>query len=404
MQLKELWNQKVITPRTRCWAIGMDGWRALQQLPQLKWCLMAKGTPIYDETELAAHILDILINCTSFFPSRTRDGKAVLIPGPKLSRKLSEFVCLPHIVQVCLTHDPALLERVATLLCHIMQDNPEMPKIHLTGVFYFMLMYTGSNILPIARFLKMTHMKQAFRNEDSGQQSEIMLRSILGQLLPEAMVCFLENHSAEKFAETFLGEFDTPEVIWNSEMRRLLIEKISAHLTDFTPKLRGHTMARYPYLAIPVISYPQLENELFCHIFYLRHLCDTKKFPDWPISEPVTLLKHTLEAWRKEVEKKPSTMTVQQAYENLGIDLVKNPRPDETIVRKSYYRLAQMYHPDKNANGREMFERVNAAYEFLCSRSVLSTNGPNPSNIVLILRTQSILFDRYANGEYHFYC
>ena len=44
----------------------------------------------------------------------------------------------------------------------------------------------------------------------------------------------------------------------------------------------------YPqYCPIPVISYPQLENELFCNIFYLRHLCDTEKFPDWPIREPV---------------------------------------------------------------------------------------------------------------------
>lgn len=360
---------------------------------------MAKGSPLYNETELASHILDILITCTSFFPSRARDGNAVLIPGPKLSRKLSELICLPHIVQVCLTHDPGLLERVATLLCQIMADNSEMPKVHLTGVFYFMLMYTGSNILPIARFLKMTHMKQAFRTEESAQQSEIMHRSILGQLLPEAMVCFLENHSAEKFAETFLGEFDTPEVIWNSEMRRLLIEKISAHLTDFTPKLRGHTMARYPYLAIPVINYPQLENELFCHIFYLRHLCDTQKFPNWPIADPVKLLRHTLDAWRKEVEKKPAQMTVQQAYENLDIDLAKHPQPDETLVRKSYYRLAQMYHPDKNPKGREIFERVNTAYEFLCSRSVLGGNGPNPSSIVLILRAQSILFDRYADGE-----
>jgi hypothetical protein len=52
---------------------------------------------------------------------RARDGVAVLIPGPRLSRKLSEFICLPHIVQVCLTHDPSLLERVATLLCQIME-------------------------------------------------------------------------------------------------------------------------------------------------------------------------------------------------------------------------------------------------------------------------------------------
>uniref|UniRef100_A0A182RN06 J domain-containing protein n=1 Tax=Anopheles funestus TaxID=62324 RepID=A0A182RN06_ANOFN len=395
-ELKDLWSKGVLTPRTRCWAVGMDGWRSLQQIPQLKWCLMAKGTPLFNETELAQHVLDILNKCTSFFPSRARDGEAVLIPGPRLSRKLSEFICLPHIVQVCLTHDPGLLERVATLLCQIMEDNPEMSKVYLTGVFYFMLMYTGSNILPIARFLKMTHMKQAFRSEDGSSQSGIMHRSILGQLLPEAMICFLENHSAEKFAETFLGEFDTPEVIWSSEMRRMLIEKISAHIADFTPKLKGHTMARYPYLAIPVISYPQLENELFCHIFYLRHLCDTTKFPNWPIPDPVQLLKHTLDAWRKEVEKKPSEMTVTQAYLDLDFDVSKNPHPEESAIRKAYYRLAQMYHPDKNPNGREVFERVNRAYEFLCSRNALNTDGPNPSNIVLILRTQSILFERYS--------
>ncbi|XP_055379776.1 dnaJ homolog subfamily C member 13 isoform X2 [Condylostylus longicornis] len=395
-ELKELWTKNIITAKTRCWATGMDGWRSLQQIPQLKWCLMAKGQPIYNESELASHILDILIKCTSFFPSRTQNGTAVLIPGPRLSRRLSEFICLPHIVQVCLTHDPGLLERVATLLCQIMEDNPEMPKVYLTGVFYFMLMYTGSNILPIAKFLKMTHMKQGFRSEESSQ-SGIMHRSILGHLLPEAMVCFLENYTADKFAEIFLGEFDTPEVIWSSEMRRLLIEKISAHIADFTPRLKGHTMARYPYLAIPVISYPQLENELFCHIYYLRHLCDTQKFPNWPISDPVQLLKHTLDAWRKEVEKKPPQMTVQQAYEDLGIDLTKIPKPDESIVRKSYYRLAQMYHPDKNPKGREMFEKVSQAYEFLCSRSSWSSGGPNPSNIVLILRTQSILFERYPD-------
>lgn len=391
--LKELWNAGVVTPKTRCWAMGMDGWRSLQQIPQLKWCLMAKGTPLYDETELASLILDIVIKCTSFFPSRARNNEAVLIPGPKLSRKLSEFVCLPHIVQACLTHDPGLLERVATLLCQIMEDNPEMPKVYLTGVFYFMLMYTGSNILPIARFLKMTHMKQAFRSEETSQ-SGIMHRSILGPLLPEAMVCFLENHSAEKFAEIFLGEFDTPEAIWNTEMRRLLVEKISGHIADFTPRLKGHTMARYPYLAIPVISYPQMENELFCHIFYLRHLCDTVKFPNWPIPDPVSLLKHTLNAWKVEVEKKPPQMSVQEAYESLGIDLKKHPEPDESLVRKSYYKLAQIYHPDKNPQGRDVFVAINSAYEFLCSRA-LSSDGPSPNNIVLILQTQCILFERY---------
>lgn len=69
-------------------------------------------------------------------------------------------------VQVLLTFDPVLVEKVATLLCQVMQDNPEISKLYMTGVFYFILMYTGSNLLPIARFLQLTHMKQAFRAED----------------------------------------------------------------------------------------------------------------------------------------------------------------------------------------------------------------------------------------------
>lgn len=36
----------------------------------------------------------------------------------------------------------------------------------MTGVFYFILMYNGSNVLPIAKFLQMTHAKQAFRGDE----------------------------------------------------------------------------------------------------------------------------------------------------------------------------------------------------------------------------------------------
>ena len=131
---------------------------------------------------------------------------------------------------------------------------------------------------------------------------------------------------------------------------------------------------------MPVVQYKQLEDELFCNIYYLRHLCDTQKFPDWPIKEPVShpsspqeimyhefsifeqasttytapicvhlsfsfrsfhsfslhsafpsssssssssvqvaLLKDVLEEWKKEVEKKPPEMSVDQAYDALGL-------------------------------------------------------------------------------------
>ena len=66
-----------------------------------------------------------------------------------------------------------------------------------------------------------------------------------------------------------------------------MIEKIASHLADFSPRLQSNTRALFQYCPMPSISYPQLENELFCNIYYLKHLCDTQRFPDWPIKDPV---------------------------------------------------------------------------------------------------------------------
>lgn len=69
----------------------------------------------------------------------------------------------------------------------------------------------------------------------------------------------------------------------------MLIEKIAYHIADFTPRLRGNNRAMYQYCGIPTIRYQQLQSELFCNIYYLRHLCDVTRFPDWPIKDPVIL-------------------------------------------------------------------------------------------------------------------
>lgn len=70
----------------------------------------------------------------------------------------------------------------------------------------------------------------------------------------------------------------------------MMIEKIAAHVADFSPRLQSNTRALYQYCPIPVINFPQLDNELFCSIYYLRHLCDVTHFPDWPIKDPVSLI------------------------------------------------------------------------------------------------------------------
>uniref|UniRef100_A0AAR2LFU3 J domain-containing protein n=1 Tax=Pygocentrus nattereri TaxID=42514 RepID=A0AAR2LFU3_PYGNA len=391
-EMQEFWTSGTLSAKTRCWAQGMDGWRPLQAIPQLKWCLLSSGQAVMNETDLATLILNMLITMCSYFPSRDQDN-AIIRPLPKVKRLISDNTSLPHIVQLLLTFDPILVEKVANLLYLVMQDNPNLQRLYLTGVFFFIMMYTGSNVLPVARFLKYTHLKQAFRSEEAKGQ-DIVQRSVLGPVLPEAMVCYLENYEAERFSEIFLGEFDTPEAIWSSEMRRMMIEKIAAHLADFTPRLQSNTRALYQYCPIPVVSFPQLDSELFCNIYYLRHLCDSNRFPNWPIRDPVKLLKDTLEAWKREVEKKPPSMSVDDAYEVLNLPTGQGQH-EESKIRKAYFRLAQKYHPDKNPEGRDMFEKVNKAYEFLCTKSARIVDGPDPENIILILKTQSILFNRH---------
>ncbi|KAI4878723.1 hypothetical protein NFI96_021841, partial [Prochilodus magdalenae] len=391
-EMQEFWSSGTLTAKTRCWAQGMDGWRPLQAIPQLKWCLLASGQAVMNETDLATLILNMLITMCSYFPSRDQDN-AIIRPLPKVKRLISDNTSLPHIVQLLLTFDPILVEKVANLMYLVMQDNPNLQRLYLTGVFFFIMMYTGSNVLPVARFLKYTHLKQAFKSEEAKGQ-DIVQRSVLGPVLPEAMVCYLENYEAERFSEIFLGEFDTPEAIWSSEMRRMMIEKIAAHLADFTPRLQSNTRALYQYCPIPVVSFPQLDSELFCNIYYLRHLCDSNRFPNWPIRDPVKLLKDTLEAWKREVEKKPPSMSVDDAYEVLNLPTGQGQH-EESKIRKAYFRLAQKYHPDKNPDGRDMFEKVNKAYEFLCTKSARIVDGPDPENIILILKTQSILFNRH---------
>ena len=66
------------------------------------------------------------------------------------------------------------LSTFSSALRPLPQDNPQLPRVFSTGVFFFILMYTGSNILPIAEFLKYSHMKQSFRPDE--------VRTMAGQL------------------------------------------------------------------------------------------------------------------------------------------------------------------------------------------------------------------------------
>ena len=122
-------------------------------------------------------------------------------------------------------------------------------------------------------------------------------------MLPEGLLWMLVNYGPDKFTEVFVGNFDTPEVIWNFEMRKHLIEMIRQHLGDFPKRLWQNTTTRYEFCPLPGVSYKRLEKEIFCHNYYLNNLCDEKRFPDWPIAEPVEVFRACLEELKKQMTR-----------------------------------------------------------------------------------------------------
>ena len=68
--MKDMSAEGTLRPETKCWAQGMDGWRPLQNIPQLKWYLLATGSAVMNETDLAVLILNMLIKICEFYPNR----------------------------------------------------------------------------------------------------------------------------------------------------------------------------------------------------------------------------------------------------------------------------------------------------------------------------------------------
>ncbi|KPI90185.1 putative endosomal trafficking protein RME-8 [Leptomonas seymouri] len=425
-ELKELYKSGEVTATSKVWAQGMSGWREFRSVAQLRWGIISADLPsVLTLTEVTNTVLDIFLLLCEHYPSLNSDG-AVMQPQPKVKRLLSSPSILPHLVQLLLTFDSGVCARVHTLLFSLMEANPFVGRLFLTGVFFFSCLYTASDVLPMCRLLAATHRRQSFQY--TAATNDLVRDSILAPLLPPAMVCYLTHHGAEAFADILLGEYNTPEAIWSPSMRQYLAAKVAAHVADFTPRLLGNNTVIYQYCPMVGIQYESLRKELFCSQYYLRHFCDELRYPNWPVRDAVRFLTDILQQWRGELDKKPSTLTREMCYAILEIqpptaavgdrtrgdekseDQKEAPtpcpsraaafaasastwKPSGAELRKAYYQLAAKYHPDKNPNGRDAFEKIQRAYEYLASDSVESS-APNPENISLLLKAQSILFKR----------
>ncbi|XAR53304.1 hypothetical protein NMG60_11021807 [Bertholletia excelsa] len=322
--VRRFWSKKTIDWTTRCWASGMPDWKRLRDIRELRWALAIR-VPVLTTVQVGEAALSILHSMVSAH-SDLDDAGELVTPTPRVKRILSSPRCLPHIAQAILSGEPSVVEGAAALLKAVVTRNPKaMIKLYSTGAFYFALAYPGSNLLSIAQLFSVTHVHQAFHGgEEAAVSSSLPLakRSVLGGLLPESLLYVLERSGPAAFAAAMVSDSDTPEIIWTHKMRaENLIRQVLQHLGDFPQKLSQHCHSFYEYAPMPPVTYPELRDEMWCHRYYLRNLCDEIRFPNWPIVEHVEFLQSLLVMWREELTRRPMDLSEEEACKILEISL-----------------------------------------------------------------------------------
>eukprot|EP00123_Amoebidium_parasiticum_P014853 comp22669_c0_seq1/m.35022 comp22669_c0_seq1/g.35022 ORF comp22669_c0_seq1/g.35022 comp22669_c0_seq1/m.35022 type:complete len:2507 (-) comp22669_c0_seq1:101-7621(-) len=409
-ELKSLFEDSRISVRTLCWlddtrsydnvsltgGMGRASAQPLGEIRELRWSVASFGDPVLEPAQLSLTILGMLSALCKQRPNLDKNGYPIR-PVPRAQRIMSGQRTLPLIAQTLLCGDPAVVDTVASVLLLIAQYSERvMARLYSTGVYYYALMYTGSNFVSIARLLKYTHCQQHFFGVEAVSSGiPLNKRSVLGNLLPYSMLYALENMTPEEFAQTFTGNSDTPTVIWHHKMRARLVGQIASHLGDFPRLLPECTSLVYDYVPMPTITYPEIKDELWCHKYYLKNLCDTVRFPNFVVVDLVETLQAILFMWKDllaadDPSRKKGAMSVEEARRLLGVDETANEAKLKNVFRK----MALKYHPDKNPEGGPMFQKINDAYELL-SADLDGQEERAVWRLRLILESQSILYKRY---------
>lgn len=184
-EIRSLFRNGSIGNSTYVSRIGMKYPAVLESIRELHWWC-AEGVAPFSERDFSLTALDVLTGIFQLCPAKDPISGIQLLPLPICHRQMSKKTCVSRIAQTLLTNDPEFVNKSCNLLSvYISQNSDAMKTIYQTGIFFYILAYSGSDLIEAGKFLRLSHLQQKFMQSDGiSATCSLSQNSILGDLLP----------------------------------------------------------------------------------------------------------------------------------------------------------------------------------------------------------------------------
>ncbi|GMF21431.1 unnamed protein product [Phytophthora lilii] len=370
----------------------------VMEIVQLRWEVGILGGlhPLQIAHDAISILLSVAHSNSLLGKSSTHDGdfRSPIFPPPRGKTTLWKYV--RQILPILLRSDhPKLWEKTAILLEFLYSDRqlidgaPEEDStnrgtLFSWGLFYLAFMGEASDFKAMAGLLKATHRLQAGFNGSSALKS----------ILPQDMINLLESSSPSAFTKVFCEGEQSPQVIWNAEMRTHLRTMCKAHLQDYAEALDEDASRQWYFCPMAPIAFKELSEEVWCGGIYLGQFCESENFE---VSDPLEFMEKLTMQWRAEVSRQDAFTNFAEARQILGVPEEDGQIPDGSLRAGFKENARSLLRSDTSvAEYSERLEELREAYRVLtCPRPTLLSAGHDPENLLLLLHSLVNMCNQY---------
>eukprot|EP00850_Spirogloea_muscicola_P002088 SM000008S22177 [mRNA] locus=s8:226750:241282:- [translate_table: standard] len=263
-----------------------------------------------------------------------------------------------HIVQLLLRAKSPVFGRLLAVVSHISTANrAATPGMYKFGLFEILVWKLVAGDLAerdrsaIVKFFSQSHLLQHADSLAQAPTKGIIHvdhlpwhESILQLYFPPGIIVKLISEGPEVMKDIIDSDVQDPEVIWNNEMKALLVEHVTTSLEPYVKARASDPQAVYIYSSRSPVSYPELADAIFVAPVYLHHLLDIEAFPSHHINDVSSFHKAIMtellriigggdvpSTWRKEVARVVALLhaqaLVQERYPEIHL-----PEDADTVV------------------------------------------------------------------------